>query len=196
MLNLDIEDIRKAIKEDKANQLFTQEGIEPLFSAPKEARIIIIGQAPGRLAQESQLYWNDPSGDRLREWMGVSREEFYESDYIAQLPMDFYFPGKGKSGDNPPRKDFAPKWHPLILEQLADVDLTLLIGAYSQKHYLAKRRQRNLTETVRHYQDYLPEYFPLVHPSPLNYRWMKKNPWFEEEVIPDFRARIREIFDR
>lgn len=196
MLNLDIEDIRKAIKEDKANQLFTQEGIEPLFSAPKEARIIIIGQAPGRLAQESQLYWNDPSGDRLREWMGVSREEFYESDYIAQLPMDFYFPGKGKSGDNPPRKDFAPKWHPLILEQLADVDLTLLIGAYSQKHYLAKRRQRNLTETVRNYQDYLPEYFPLVHPSPLNYRWMKKNPWFEEEVIPDFRARIREIFDR
>lgn len=193
---MDIEDIRKAIKEDKANQLFTQEGIEPLFSAPKEARIIIIGQAPGRLAQESQLYWNDPSGDRLREWMGVSREEFYESDYIAQLPMDFYFPGKGKSGDNPPRKDFAPKWHPLILEQLADVDLTLLIGAYSQKHYLAKRRQRNLTETVRHYQDYLPEYFPLVHPSPLNYRWMKKNPWFEEEVIPDFRARIREIFDR
>lgn len=192
---MDIEDIRKAIKEDKANQLFTQEGIEPLFSAPKEARIIIIGQAPGRLAQESQLYWNDPSGDRLREWMGVSREEFYESDYIAQLPMDFYFPGKGKSGDNPPRKDFAPKWHPLILEQLADVDLTLLIGAYSQKHYLAKRRQRNLTETVRHYQDYLPEYFPLVHPSPLNYRWMKKNPWFEEEVIPDFRARIREIFD-
>lgn len=193
---MNINDIRRRIMEDQANVEFTKQAIEPLFSAPEEARIIIIGQAPGRLAQESKLYWNDPSGDRLRDWMGISREEFYDSDYIAQLPMDFYFPGKAKSGDNPPRKDFAAKWHPLILEQLGQVDLTLLIGAYSQKHYLGKSRQRNLTETVRHYNDYLPDYFPLVHPSPLNYGWMKKNPWFEKEVIPDFQLRIREIFDR
>lgn len=193
-LRVNIERITQEIMADSMNENFTERGIPPLFSAPSAARIAIIGQAPGRLAEESRLFWNDPSGDRLRLWMDVSRDEFYESGIFAQLPMDFYYPGKAKSGDNPPRKEFAAKWHPLILEQLPHLATILLVGSYSQKHYLGKRRERNLTETVRNYQAYLPEYFPLVHPSPLNQRWLKINPWFEEEVVPELKTLIAEAF--
>lgn len=188
-----IDTIRQQIIADPMNESYTEQGIEPLFNAPISARIAIVGQAPGIRAQESQLFWNDPSGDRLRDWMGVSRDEFYESDLLAQLPMDFYFPGKGKSGDLPPRKGFAEKWHPKLLEEMADIELIILAGAYGQKYYLGKNRKKNLTETVRAYEEYLPDYFPLVHPSPLNVRWHKKNPWFEEVVIPVFRDRVQAI---
>lgn len=185
-----IDAIIKEIMEDPMNAEYTERGIEPLFNAPKEATMAIIGQAPGRKAEETRLFWNDPSGDRLREWMGVSREQFYESKQIAQLPMDFYYPGKAKAGDIPPRKGFAAKWHPQILEELPHIKTILLVGSHAQKHYLGKNRHRNLTETVRHYQDYLPEYFPIVHPSPLNGRWLKKNPWFEVEVLPELKALV------
>ncbi|TLQ38614.1 uracil-DNA glycosylase family protein [Ruoffia tabacinasalis] len=184
--------IYQEIMEDELNRAYTERGVPPLFKAPKEATMAIIGQAPGRKAEETQLFWNDPSGDRLREWMGLTREQFYESNKIAQLPMDFYYLGKAKTGDVPPRKEFAPKWHPRIIDELPNLKTILLIGNYSQKHYLKKTRQRNLTETVRHYEDYLPEFFPLVHPSPLNQRWLKINPWFEEEVIPVLRKLVQE----
>ena len=191
-----LEDIKKAIMADSQNQAYTERGIEPLFTAPKTARINIVGQAPGIKAQETRLYWNDKSGDRLREWMGVDYDTFYHSGYFAAIPMDFYFPGHGKSGDLPPRKGFAEKWHQSILELLPDLELTVLIGQYAQKYYLHQKGTVKLTDTVKHYQDYLPEYFPLVHPSPRNQIWLPKNPWFAEQVIPDLQANVQQIISR
>lgn len=175
---------------DPMNSGYTARGIEPLFKASKDARIVIVGQAPGRKAEETRLYWNDLSGDRLREWLGMTREEFYSTDCIAHLPMDFYFPGKGESGDLPPRKGFAEKWHPLLLEEMPQIETIILVGSYAQKYYLGKRRKKNLTETVRNFREFLPNYFPLVHPSPLNLGWFKRNPWFEEEVIPILKKTV------
>lgn len=191
-----LEDIKKAIMVDPQNQVYTERGIEPLFAAPKSARINIVGQAPGIKAQETRLYWNDKSGDRLREWMGVDYDTFYHSGYFAAIPLDFYFPGHGKSGDLPPRKGFAEKWHQQILELLPDLELTILIGQYAQKYYLHQKGTVKLTDTVKHYQDYLPEYFPLVHPSPRNQIWLAKNPWFAEQVIPDLQANVQQIISR
>ena len=191
-----LEDIKKAIMADSQNQAYTKRGIEPLFAAPKTARINIVGQAPGIKAQETRLYWNDKSGDRLREWMGVDYDTFYHSGYFAAIPMDFYFPGHGKSGDLPPRKGFAEKWHQQISELLPDLELTILIGQYAQKYYLHQKGTVKLTDTVKHYQDYLPEYFPLVHPSPRNQIWLAKNPWFAEQVIPDLQAKVQQIISR
>ena len=185
--------IRDAIMQAPENQIYSKAGIEQLFTAPKAARLVIVGQAPGLATQEAGRPWDDRSGDRLREWLGMDRSTFYDSDLLAILPMDFYYPGKGKSGDLPPRKGFAAKWHPQILAQLPEVRLTLLVGRYAQDYYLAKSKRINLTETVAHYQDYLPDYFPLVHPSPLNQRWLKQHPWFEQEVIPDLQKLIHTI---
>ncbi|UTX65091.1 uracil-DNA glycosylase family protein [Streptococcus constellatus] len=191
-----LEDIKKAIMADSQNQAYTKRGIEPLFAAPKTARINIVGQAPGIKAQETRLYWNDKSGDRLREWMGVDYDTFYHSGYFAAIPMDFYFPGHGKSGDLPPRKGFAEKWHQPILDLLPDLELTILIGQYAQKYYLHQKGTVKLTDTVKHYQDYLPKFFPLVHPSPRNQIWLAKNPWFAEQVIPDLQANVQQIISR
>lgn len=188
-----LQELTRHIMSDTMNQEYTEQGILPLFQLPQSAKIVLIGQAPGLRAQESQLLFNDPSGDRLRQWMGVAPDWFYNSGQLAILPMDFYFPGKGKSGDLPPRKEFAEKWHPLCLELLKEVELTLLIGSYAQKFYLRDRFKGNLTETVQQYSDYLPQYFPLPHPSPRNNIWLKKNPWFEAEVIVDLQKKIREI---
>lgn len=184
--------IKTAIQSDPQNQSFTARGIEPLFAAPETARINIVGQAPGLKAEQSLLYWNDKSGDRLREWLGVDREMFYESGLFAVLPMDFYYPGKGKSGDLPPRKGFAEKWHPQILANLPNIQLTILIGQYAQKFYLPENTA-NVTETVKNYRQFLPHFMPLVHPSPRNQLWMAKNPWFAETVIPDLQKRVQQI---
>lgn len=173
------------------NEAFTSRDVPPLFKASKDARIAVVGQAPGRKAEETQLFWNDPSGDRLREWMGISREDFYSTSAIAHLPMDFYYPGKAKSGDMPPRKGFAEKWHPLLLEEMPNIETVILVGSYAQKYYLGKQREKNLTETVRHFEQYLPDYLPLVHPSPLNLGWMKKNLWFEEDVLPVLKDLVK-----
>ncbi|MCB5072912.1 uracil-DNA glycosylase family protein [Streptococcus mutans] len=188
-----LEEITKAIMADSQNKVFTEKNIEPLFAAPKTARINIVGQAPGIKAQESRLYWNDKSGDRLREWMGVDYDTFYHSGYFAVIPMDFYYSGKGKSGDLPPRKGFAQKWHQPILDLLPDIQLTILIGNYAQKYYLHQKSSVKLTDTVAHYKKYLPDYFPLVHPSPRNQIWMSKHPWFEAQVVPDLKKIIQQI---
>ncbi len=182
------------IKADPDNRAFTEKGILPLYHVIPEAEILIISQAPSRKAQESMVFWDDPSGDRLREWMGVTKDEFYNAGKVAVMPLDFYYPGKGTHGDLPPRKGFAEKWHTQLLRQMPNVKVTLLIGQYAQKYYLNGRLGKNLTETVRNYQMYLPEYFPLVHPSPLNYGWLKRNPWFETDVLPELQKRIRSVF--
>lgn len=185
----------EAIVNDPMNAEMKNRGYAPLYSAGAKARIVIIGQAPGRKAQESMKPWDDVSGQRLREWLGVTDAQFYDPNQIALLPMDFYYPGKGAHGDLPPRKEFAKKWHPKLLQQMPNIKLTIVIGSYAQKYYLGKDNGRNLTETVRKYKDYLPSYFPLVHPSPLNFRWLAKNPWFETKVVPDLQRIVAHCLD-
>ena len=185
--------IAEAIRRDPENASFTKRGIDPLFYAGPECRIMIVGQAPGRVAEESGIVWNDRSGDRLRDWMGIDRDTFYNSGKLAIVPMDFYFPGTGKSGDLPPRKDFADKWHPRLLELMPDLKLTILVGSYATKRYLKLKSSASLTQVVKDYRDYLPEFFPLVHPSPRNQIWMKKNPWFDQTVIPDLQELVAQI---
>ena len=185
--------IAEEIRRDPENASFTKRGIDPLFFAGPECRIMIVGQAPGRVAEESGIVWNDRSGDRLREWMGIDRDTFYNSGKLAIVPMDFYFPGTGKSGDLPPRKGFADKWHPRLLDLMPDLKLTILVGSYATKRYLQLKSSVSLTQVVKDYRDYLPEFFPLVHPSPRNQIWMKKNPWFNETVIPDLQELVAQI---
>lgn len=189
----DFKSIFQAIQQDPMNHEYFEKGIDPLYSASKNAKILIIGQAPGRIAETTKLYWNDPSGDTLREWLDVSRETFYNPDIFAILPMDFYFPGKGKSGDLPPRRGFAEKWHPQLLKLMPYIQLKIVIGSYANHAYLAKNPKETLTEIVQNYRHYLPEYFPLVHPSPRNRIWQKKNPWFQAEVVPALQQQVHTI---
>ena len=189
----DIEKLKREIMNDPENASFTEKGWEPIFEAPPTAKILIASQAPGIKAQESNKTFFDVSGNLLREWLGVDEEMFYDSGLFGIVPMDYYFPGKAKHGDVPPRKEFAAKWNPKVLELMPDLELTILIGMYANKFYLGKDMKRNLTETVRNYEEYLPKYFPVVHPSPLNIGWRRRNPWFEEEVIPDLRDRVQKI---
>lgn len=167
-------------------------GPRPVIQVSTEARIMVIGQAPGTRVHATGIPWNDPSGDRLREWLEMDREEFYESGHLAIMPMGFCYPGRGKSGDLPPRPECAPTWHEQLYRHLPNIRLTLLIGQYAQTYYLPEK-PATLTETVHHFHDYLPEFFPLPHPSPRNNRWLRNNPWFESEVLPELRRLKREI---
>lgn len=188
-----IELIKREIMSDPENAEFTKKGWEPIFEAPPTAKILIASQAPGIKAQEANMTFFDVSGDLLRTWLGVDKETFYNSGLFGIVPMDYYFPGKAKHGDKPPRKAFAEKWNPQVLGAMPNLELKVIIGAHAQKFYLGKDMKRNLTETVRHYEEYLPEYFPLVHPSPLNIGWRKRNPWFEEDVVPELQRRVQKI---
>ncbi|OBX78846.1 uracil-DNA glycosylase family protein [Haemophilus aegyptius] len=190
-----LDEITSSIIADPQNKDFTERGIFPLFSAPKTARINIVGQAPGLKAEQSRLYWNDKSGERLREWLGVDYDYFYNSGMFSVLPMDFYYPGKGKSGDLPPRQGFAERWHSMILGHLPNIQLTILIGQYAQKYYLPENKD-NVTNTVKNYRQFLPHFMPLVHPSPRNQLWVTKNPWFEEQVIPELQILVKQIINK
>lgn len=181
------------IMADPMNAGYTDRGWRPVYSASPHSRIVIVGQAPGRVAQETGKPWNDISGQNLRRWLDVTEEQFYDPRLFALIPMDFYYPGKGKHGDLPPRREFAEKWHSRLFDRMTGVKLTILVGAYAQKFYLAGQAKRDLTETVASYGEYLPKYFPLVHPSPLNFRWRKRNPWFAGEVIPALQRVVQEV---
>ncbi len=159
-------------------------GAKPILSVSPSAKILIIGQAPGTKVHESGIPWNDQSGKELRRWLGVNDEQFYNNKIFGIMPMGFCYPGKGTSGDLPPRPECAPQWHQQVLKEMKQIELTILIGTYAQQYYLANRLKRTLTETVKSFQEYLPKYLPLVHPSPRNKIWQKKNPWFEKEVVP------------
>lgn len=189
---MSISKIVEEIKADERNAEYTRRGIPPIFQLNKDAKILIIGQAPGRKVEESKIPFDDKSGEKLISWMGIDRKTFY-SDKIAILPMDFYYPGKGKTGDLPPRKFIAEEYHRELLDELTNIEMTLLIGKYSMDYYLKGKMKRNLTETVRSYEEYLPKCFPIVHPSPLNFRWQAKNPWFMEEVVPVLAERVAKI---
>jgi len=172
-----------------------EHGVNPVVSATSKSKIAIIGQAPGRIVHETGIPWDDKSGERLREWLGVDDQYFYDANIFAIIPMGFCYPGKGKSGDLPPRKECAPLWHSKVLDQIHNVELTLLIGSYAQEYYLKEKKKRTLTETVKNYQEYLPNYLPLPHPSPRNNIWLKKNEWFNKEVIPYLRTRIQSTLE-
>lgn len=164
--------------------------VRPVVTASRKSRIVVVGQAPGRLVHESGIPWDDKSGDRLREWMGVDKTVFYDPLQIALIPMGFCYPGKGTSGDLPPRRECAPQWHARLLEHMPGVKLIILVGNYAQNYYLKDRRKKNLTETLRHFREYLPNYFVLPHSSPRNNIWLRKNPWFEEKLIPELRGLV------
>ena len=186
----DFDSVFQAIRADEQNGEFTRQGIDPLYTASATSRLVIIGQAPGRVAQETRIPWNDKSGDRLRDWLGIDRATFYDPSAVALLPMDFYYPGKGKSGDLPPRRGFAEKWHPVLLGMMPQVRLTVLVGSYATRRYLELSSSAKLTDVVRNYADYLPRFFPLAHPSPRNQLGMSRNPWFETDVLPRLRSEV------
>ncbi len=165
-------------------------GPRPVFIARPDARILIVGQAPGRRVHETGIPFNDPSGDRLREWMGIDRETFYNDERLAIVPMGFCYPGTGKSGDLPPRPECAAQWRENLLARMPDIELTLVIGQYAHNWHLKGRQKQNLTETVRAWREYWPDVLPLPHPSPRNNLWLRKNPWLEAEVIPALRKKV------
>jgi len=161
--------------------------------ASTQSKIVIIGQAPGKKVQNSGIPWDDQSGNELRRWLGVNKEQFYNDQLFALIPMGFCYPGKGKSGDIPPRPECAPLWHRQLLSNMPDVKLIILIGQYAQNYYLKDLKKSTLTETVKSFNDYLPSYLPLVHPSPRNKVWQKRNSWFELTMVPLLQQIINEI---
>lgn len=170
-------------------------GPRPIVAGTKNAKIVLVSQAPGRKAHEHNKAWDDPSGRKLREWLGVTDEQFYNPDNFAILPMGFCFPGKAKTGDLPPRKECAPLWHDVFWSHLEQVQLTLVIGKYAQDHYLKELSKKKLTENVANYHEFLPDFFPLPHPSPVNRFWMSKNPWFDIDVVPELKNLVSSILN-
>ncbi len=174
-------------------------GPKPVLRAAAGARLLIIGQAPGTRVHASGVPWDDPSGDRLRRWLQLDPERFYDESRVAIIPMGFCYPGRGRSGDLPPPPDCAPLWHERLLAALPDIRLVLLVGSYAQQYYLPRTpaaaqatRSETLTERVRRWRDFGPGYFPLPHPSPRNTLWLRRNPWFEAEVVPALRVRLHQ----
>ncbi|WP_438469348.1 uracil-DNA glycosylase family protein [Vibrio vulnificus] len=167
-------------------------GANPVVQAHSEAKILIIGQAPGTKVHHTSIPWNDASGNRLRAWLDIEKQTFYDPKQIAIMPMGFCYPGRGQSGDLPPRKECAPLWHETLLKHLPNIELTLLIGQYAQNRYLSNK-PKTLTETVQNWQAWLPDYLPLPHPSPRNTLWLRKNPWFEEQTVPYLRQQVHQL---
>ncbi len=165
---------------------------KPVLRADSSAKILVIGQAPGTKVHATGIPWNDPSGIRLRQWMNISDEQFYNSSQVAIVPMGFCYPGKGKSGDLPPRPECAIQWHDKVMKLLPDIQCTLLIGHYAQNYYL-KSNFQTLTERVAHWRDFLPAYFVLPHPSPRNQIWLKRNSWFEKKIVPKLQQRVSKL---
>ena len=164
-------------------------GPNPVVRASTTARLLIVGQAPGTRVHATGIPWNDPSGDRLRDWLQLDRDTFYDESRIAIVPMGFCYPGKGTSGDLPPLPDCAPLWHDALLAHMPELELVLLVGSYAQSYYLGKSRE-TLTDRVRRWREFGPRFLPLPHPSPRNTLWLKRNPWFEATVVPELRSRV------
>ena len=174
-------------------------GPNPVLRASATSRLLIVGQAPGTRVHATGIPWNDPSGDRLRDWLQMDRDAFYDESRIAIVPMGLCYPGRGKSGDLPPPPDCAPLWHERLLAAMPQLELLLLVGSYAQNYYLRSgdpgQGRETLAQRVRRWPDFGPRYFPLPHPSPRNQLWLRRNPWFEAEVIPALRERVREVLD-
>jgi uracil-DNA glycosylase len=183
------------IRNCKECEQHLKDGVNPIIAATSKSRLVIIGQAPGRIVHNTGIPWNDKSGDNLRNWLGIDKQTFYDADKIALMPMGFCYPGTGKTGDLPPRPECAPLWHNRLLAQIPDVQLVLLIGQYAQNYYLGAQSKNTLTETVHHFKTYLPKYFTLPHPSPRNNIWQAKNEWFGQEVLPELKTQVHHILN-
>lgn len=168
-------------------------GPRPILRVAQGAKILIVGQAPGTRVHQSGIPWDDASGERLRSWLAMDKQQFYDEGQIAIIPMGFCYPGRGASGDLPPRKECAHTWLPLLQTHLGEIRTTLLIGQYAIEHYLGAARKTTLTQTVQHWQAYAPDFFPLPHPSPRNNIWLKCNPWFNADVVPALQAHLRTL---
>ncbi len=166
-------------------------GPRPVLRASNTARILIVGQAPGLRVHTSGVPWDDSSGERLRMWMGLDKPSFYDESQVAIIPMGYCYPGRGNGGDLPPRRECAMLWLDHLLAKLPQIEMTLLIGLYAQRHFLGNRRNSSLTNTVKEWRKFAPGYLPLPHPSPRNTPWFKRNPWFEDELLPGLRERIK-----
>ncbi|ENY73180.1 uracil-DNA glycosylase [Aeromonas diversa CDC 2478-85] len=168
-------------------------GPRPVIRGSEQSRLLIVGQAPGTRVHASGIPWDDASGERLRHWLALDKDRFYDESHIAIMPMGLCYPGRGRSGDLPPRPECAPLWHHQVLALMPNIELTLLVGQYAQQFYLGKGFRGSLTETVTHWRAFAPTLVPLPHPSPRNTLWLKKNPWFEVEVVPFLRQRVAQL---
>jgi uracil-DNA glycosylase family 4 len=183
----------RQIRNCKECEQHLKDGVNPIIAASPKSKLIIIGQAPGRIVHNTGIPWNDKSGDNLRNWLGVDKSTFYNADIIALMPMGFCYPGTGKTGDLPPRPECAPLWHDKLLTLMPQAKLILLIGQYAQNYYLGDKAKSTLTETVHYFKNYLPKYFPLPHPSPRNNIWQAKNEWFGQKVLPALKKQVKNI---
>lgn len=181
------------IRQCKVCEKYLLAGVNPILSAHPNSKIAIIGQAPGSIVHKTGIPWDDKSGERLREWLNIDQDLFYNEEIFAIVPMGFCYPGKGKTGDLPPRKECAPLWHKKLLTKMPKLELIMLIGAYAQNYYLGERNKNTLTETVKNTSYYLPTFIPLPHPSPRNNIWLKKNAWFEIEILPILQRQVELI---
>ncbi len=190
-----LESLLKEIRKCRICEEHLPLGPNPVLRASPKSKLLIVGQAPGTRVHKTSIPWNDPSGVRLRQWLGMNEDQFYDPKNVAIVPMGFCYPGKGKSGDLPPRPECAETWHHRLLQKLPDIKLTLLIGSYAIDHFIGDRKMKTLTETVKNWKAYQPQYFPTVHPSPRNLGWLKKNPWFENEMVPLLRKSVNKALN-
>ncbi len=191
-----LEALLAAVRDCRACEAHLPLGPRPVLRAGDTARILIVGQAPGALVHATGIPWDDPSGERLRAWMGVDNEIFNDESRSAIIPMGYCYPGRGTDGDMPPRRECAALWLDQLLARLPRIELTLLIGQYAQRHFLDRRRKPSLTETTKAWREYAPQFIPLPHPSPRNQPWFKQHLWFERQVVPMLRARIKALVAR
>jgi uracil-DNA glycosylase len=186
----------RAVRDCRACERHLPLGPRPVLRAAATARILIVGQAPGLRVHNTGIPWDDPSGERLRAWMGIDKEVFYDESRIAIIPMGYCYPGRGNGGDLPPRRECAQLWLDHLLAKLPLIELTLLIGQHAQLHFLGSRRKSSLAETINAWREYSPAYIPLPHPSPRNTPWLQRNRGFERKLLPELRRRVDTILTR
>lgn len=189
------DEIRTRIAQDPENKEFTEKGWKPVFSAYPDSKILLIGLTPSIESQEKDQVWDDRSGKTLCRWLDVSEDYFYKTHTFATLPMDFYYTGKDREGEVEPREDFAPRWHPEIIEHMPDIKLTILLGSKAVHYYLNLKTTTSLTMAVDNFKNYLPKYLPCIHPSGHNNIWIAEHPWFEKDLIPTMRELVHEIIN-
>lgn len=190
-----LDELLVAVRDCRACEHHLPLGPRPVLRAAPTARILVVGQAPGLRVHKTGVPWDDASGERLRAWMGLGKQVFYDESRVAIIPMGYCYPGRGVGGDLPPRRECAQLWLDQLLAKLPLIELTLLIGQHAQRHFLGRRRKSSLAETMKAWREYAPEYIPLPHPSPRNTPWLQRHSGFESELLPELRERIKGILD-
>lgn len=189
----DLDSLLAAVRHCRVCEAHLPLGPRPVLQAGPSARILVVGQAPGTRVHTSGIPWDDPSGARLRSWTGLSKDHFYDASRVAIIPMGFCYPGRGRGGDLPPRRECADLWLDQLLARLPSIELTLLIGLHAQRHFLGRRRKASLTATVTAWRELAPDCFPLPHPSARNTPWFQRNPWFEQDLLPALKQRVASL---